>query len=75
MIEIEIGGRFANDKLAIFGLEEVNSILAAGHSVKGMRGKGAIVTKFNDPKTGKLMWTLSGFAIIVALASPNANDA
>jgi len=69
--EVEIGGRFANDKLAIFGLEEVNSLIAAGHRVTGMRGKGAIVNSFPDPKTGEKMWALSGFAIIVSLASPN----
>ena len=60
--------------MALFGLEEVNSLIAAGHCVTGMCGKGAIVTKYNDPKTGELMWTLSGFAIIVTLASPDAID-
>jgi hypothetical protein len=40
-----------------------------------LQGCLAKVTKFNDPKASKLMWTLSGFAIIVTLASPGANDA
>jgi hypothetical protein len=75
MTEIEIGGRFANDKLAMFGLEEVNSLIAAGHRVTGMRGKGAVVTSFNNPQSGEKMWALSGFAIVVTFASPNANDA
>jgi hypothetical protein len=68
--EIEIGGRFADDKLAIFGLEEVNSLIAAGHRVTGMRGKGAIVNSFPHPQTGEKMWGLTGFAIIITLAPP-----